>query len=417
MKQLHHSSSRRTQGGGVAIMVGLTLAVLIGFAGLVIDLGHLYVTKTELVSAMDACALAAAQELDGSSDALDRAKIAGSTVGSLNKVNFQGSFVNVSLGDISFSETLDPFTGTATAASARYVQCTTSTAIPLWFMPAFYAGSGIAGNDSSTVGALAAASRVISGQACALPVGLRPKVGESKPNYGYVVGEWVATLYDEDAKPPATPNGEWGWYNLDGTNSATELKKELKGAGYCTAKIDDKVGTPGEKFSVAELWNARFGLYADQKIDELMQEIPPDYTGYSYTIENWPDGKNAFIDFKDKRLSNASYGDSIDTYSEGNNLTKLNMKGKYKDKNMATHGSGGDLSKYGTNKRLVIIPVVNDLEKIEDWACMLMLHPIDAPKGNVYLEFRGNASDPTSPCASFGIPGGTSGPLVSALVR
>ncbi len=55
----------KKQRGGVALIVGLTLPVLIGFSGLVIDLGGLFVAKTELQSALDSCALAAGQELDG----------------------------------------------------------------------------------------------------------------------------------------------------------------------------------------------------------------------------------------------------------------------------------------------------------------------------------------------------------------
>ena len=50
---------RRNQRGAVAIIVGLTLAVLIGFAGLALDLGRLYVNKSELQNAADSCALAA----------------------------------------------------------------------------------------------------------------------------------------------------------------------------------------------------------------------------------------------------------------------------------------------------------------------------------------------------------------------
>ena len=47
------------QRGAVAIIVGLMAAVLVGFIGLAIDGGHLYLTKTELQNAADACALAA----------------------------------------------------------------------------------------------------------------------------------------------------------------------------------------------------------------------------------------------------------------------------------------------------------------------------------------------------------------------
>lgn len=69
--------TKQRERGAVLPMVGLTLAVLLGMAGLVIDLSGLFVAKTELQSAVDSCALSAAQELDGASDALTRATNAG----------------------------------------------------------------------------------------------------------------------------------------------------------------------------------------------------------------------------------------------------------------------------------------------------------------------------------------------------
>jgi len=54
---------------------------------------------------------------------------------------------------------------------------------------------------------------------------------------------------------------------------------------------------------------------------------------------------------------------------------------------------------------------------VVDFACMLMLQPLTIPMSQVNLEFRGNASEPGSPCSTFGIPGGTGGPLVPVLVR
>lgn len=39
---------RKPQSGAVAIIVGVCIAVLVGFAGLALDLGRLYVNKTEL---------------------------------------------------------------------------------------------------------------------------------------------------------------------------------------------------------------------------------------------------------------------------------------------------------------------------------------------------------------------------------
>ena len=59
----HRSRGRREQRGTVAIIVALSALVLFGFAGIAIDVGRLYVNKTELQTAADACALAASAEL------------------------------------------------------------------------------------------------------------------------------------------------------------------------------------------------------------------------------------------------------------------------------------------------------------------------------------------------------------------
>lgn len=55
----------RRQHGAVALIVALCLVLLVGMLGLVMDLGHLYVTKTELQNAADAAALSGAKELNG----------------------------------------------------------------------------------------------------------------------------------------------------------------------------------------------------------------------------------------------------------------------------------------------------------------------------------------------------------------
>lgn len=59
---------KRRQAGAVAIMVGLTLVMLIGFLALVIDLGHLYLAKTGLQNAADAAALSGAERLKGTAE-------------------------------------------------------------------------------------------------------------------------------------------------------------------------------------------------------------------------------------------------------------------------------------------------------------------------------------------------------------
>ena len=80
-------ATRHRQRGAVIVTAALFLLFLLGFMGFALDFGHLFVVKTELQTAMDSCALAAAQELDGQSTALTRATNAGMTAGNLNRVD------------------------------------------------------------------------------------------------------------------------------------------------------------------------------------------------------------------------------------------------------------------------------------------------------------------------------------------
>lgn len=65
------------QRGVVAVMAGLMAVALFAFGGLALDLGHLYIAKSELQNASDAAALAGAKELnnklDGVTAAIDKA--------------------------------------------------------------------------------------------------------------------------------------------------------------------------------------------------------------------------------------------------------------------------------------------------------------------------------------------------------
>ncbi len=64
------------QRGAIAVMAALFVVVLIGFAALALDLGRLYVLRTEMQNAADAAAMAAAAELDARDNAIFDAKAA-----------------------------------------------------------------------------------------------------------------------------------------------------------------------------------------------------------------------------------------------------------------------------------------------------------------------------------------------------
>lgn len=391
--------------------VALTLLLLLGFMGLAIDLGHLFVIRTELQTAMDTCALAAAQEMDGQPDSLERGKNAGITAGNLNAVDMQSATwsgkAQLGVGDIAYLD--QAYLETNTVADVRFVRCAhtqADTATPLISTLSAFTGSPA---YASTMGVSASAIATLapSQSACPIPLALRPKPGGTRPDYGFSPGEWVALL----SKATFT-NGQIGWANLDGSNSAAETTAELN--GRCGTRVGDQLGTPGVQSAVIDNWNARFGIYKNNGGPSVDH---PDFTGVVYTSTNWAQQRNALGDFMQKRQTFTSCGTNITTVAACETNTGLTLNSF---KSLATPGPNGELRQYGTNRRLVAVPVVDDGLKVVDFACMLLLQPIPSPfskNNDVMLEYVGNASVRGSPCTGSGLPGGTTGPLVPALVR
>jgi Flp pilus assembly protein TadG len=401
----------RRQRGAVIVTVALVLFVLLGFMGIALDFGHLFIVKTELQTAMDSCALAAAQELDGNGDAIVRARSAGRTAGNLNRVNMQsanwsgmGQTVDA---DIIFRNS--DYAETTSSAAAKYVQCQhTQTGIAIWLLKAMGAISNnpVAYPATQNVAASAVATRASAQATCPLPLAIKPKPGKTKPDYGFAIGEWVTLLHAQNA----AQGGQIGWANLDGTNSASETEAEMN--GHCGTRVGDTLGTPGVQASIADAWNARFGIYKNNSGPDINH---PDFTGHSYTKKTWSSEQNAYDDFVAKRLAFANCANTGTQVSDCASITGLKLGGGFQT--LATSGPTGEHHDYGVNRRLATVPVVNGGMQVVDYACMLLLHPMPIPMEDVKLEYRGNAGAEDSPCAPSGIPGGTTGPLVPVLVR
>ncbi len=418
---MHHIVNHHRQGGAVIVTVAFVLLFLLGFMGIALDFGHLFVVKTELQTAMDSCALAAAQELDGQSDALTRATSAGMTSGNLNSVNFQsptwssqGKMVG---SDITFRDTA--YLVTTSYAAAKYAQCLhTQPSVKMWLLQAMgaFSGNAAAYPNTQSVGALAVATRASAQSACPVPVALTPKVN-TPPNYGYAIGEWVTLLQ---------AGGGWiGWANLDGSNNAAETTAEMN--GHCGTRVGDTLGTPGTQTTIADTWNYRFGIYKNTGDPSVNH---PDLTGYAYTKTNWPSQQNAydgtpgtdptgtaenFITKRSKFASCDNTGTKLKGANSCESITGLTLNSF---RNLAAPGNAvGGHKDYGASRRIVTVPIIDSAHHVIDFACMLMLQPLSIPMTDVQLEFTGNAGATGSPCTTSGLPGGTAGPLVPVLVR
>lgn len=441
--------ARRPQRGAVAIMFGLMAVVLIAFIGLAIDLGRFFIIKSELQNAMDACALSAASQLKpGANDAnaLVRAvaygKVftnggvddpnTGGTEGNdtaiKNRVNFQGTELDLNLLQITFSSTNGPndtstykVEGEADPNTARFVKCEYAlNSLPVIFMRVRSALPG-----QQTVSAWAVASRDAPVAAC-IPVAVcSSETGTPANNFGYTVGQWITAI---DGSSYAT--GHFGWGSLI-SGDANQIKGELTGSPRCdVSKSNQVIHGEGLMASLSPYWNTRFGLYANgHGLDS--STAPPDHTGYAYSDApggNWPP------------IPPATQG--FNAYSGSNSLSPtvpsfVTATGEYRPYNTETPPAppplavvqppGFPIAQYPTRmtqtehqtlgrnlRRIVAAPVVDcslwapggpkDLP-VKGFACVLMLNPFDesgpptAERRKAKLEYLGVASDADSPCA------------------
>ncbi len=412
------------QRGAVAIMFGLTLVVLIGFAGLAIDLGRFFVIKSELQNAMDACALSAASQLrPGASDtkALERATAYGNVFskGELsdpsvwNRANFQSKELDQSVLEITFaSSNSGPFKTIVLADTntAKYVKCQYPYAnLPIFFMQVLNPLM-----TTQTVSAMAVAKRELPTSSC-LPVVVCAN-GTTSP-YGLTKGQWLTVI----SGPGQNVGGFFGWGILSSPGGANQMKDALSGSYQCDVSVTgQQLYGSGLMSGLTKEWNTRFGLYASATDPD---SAPPDFTGYAYSDEaggNWPPippataGFNAYsgnnslsptipnfetisasLVLADKQYQNSPQPSDFPL----NKYPKLQPPEAQKEK--------GRLYRRITAAPIAQCPVGNGpfTNVVQDWSCLLMLNPFDesgpqtATRRKAKVEFLGLASEANSPCA------------------
>lgn len=422
-----HASPRTAQRGAVAIVVALSLSVIIGFAGLALDLGRLYVNKTELQSAADACALAASRELVCDPAAggicpaqfLLNAETAGISVASRNTKDLQASAVAVAAADVKFHTDIGPNGAYATRGGAsvnsKFVMCTArSNGLVPWLMGAV--GLGAANNVAATAVATLAPSQDFC---LGPPIGVCRKAGGA-PDFGYTVGEWITSIFTDAGPNADLLLGGFKW--VDYTPSAggnDEISKGLVGSGgVCKIKVGQFTDNvqPGAQQGAKDAYNTRFGIYPKPISGYRPTDAPPDRTGYAYpnkdAVPEIAVGTSAYADYRSRQGSFTPF--DSDEYDDSNAVTgKLNTNNK-------TLINAGEHQATGSNRRLVSVPSLDCVTgQIVGAVCVLMLNPMADGAGKLYLEYRGNATSLSSPCAAFGSPGGpgSTGPLVPTLVQ
>ncbi len=158
-------SAARSQKGFVLIVTCIVLAILMAFAGLGIDIGRMYVIKSELQAFADASALNAAMQLDGTEQGVERARTAAAQLatgpnamkwdmGTQPIMDMKASFAKGDALPDPNSWEEKP----ANASDRHFVRVVASASAPLIFLRAFQAlnfstvaAAGVAGKTAEGV--------------------------------------------------------------------------------------------------------------------------------------------------------------------------------------------------------------------------------------------------------------------------
>ncbi|MGH8533243.1 MAG: pilus assembly protein TadG-related protein [Gammaproteobacteria bacterium] len=273
----HGMRSPRRQRGAVMVLVTAGLIAILGMAGLALDLGDSYLSKTRLQNALDASALSGAKTLNGPGGTTANAQ-----ADAIATFNQDPEMVSAGLTPvIQFSATLIPFAPGATEAStppARYIRARVdSFPRDVWFAAVLgITDRAVAGTAvSGPIPLDAEPPNEVCGLAPIMMCGKKEADDTVDRNctdgkcYGYDVGtdaapkETVLKTHSKGAKAEDWEVGPGNFQLLD-------LPCEQGGGGNCVADNlargsacveGDSVPTePGDKVGpVAHGFNTRFG--------------------------------------------------------------------------------------------------------------------------------------------------------------
>jgi Flp pilus assembly protein TadG len=198
--------SHPSERGYVLITMAVIAAALFGAIGLAIDVGHMFVAKTETQAFCDSAALAASLQLDGTSNGIVAAQNA--VANSKNFWNFDTAAITNYTLDFATSAT-GPWSTNPNAAGITYARVRATAPVSLFFIPV------VVSQQSQNVNSLGVGGQIPYGGA--LPQGLGPfsAVGpdptDPTGNFGLIPGgqydiQWPAYNGSRAGCGPGNPD-------------------------------------------------------------------------------------------------------------------------------------------------------------------------------------------------------------------
>jgi len=181
MPRLKVSRVRRERGIAL-IATAASLVVIVGIAGVSVDVGRMYIAKSELMAYTDAASIAGALQLDGTAAGITRAQKAAAGMASGPKAMgwdfaskpVHGATLQFAKGFAATPNAPDPATwdpNPASPADYRFVQVNASANVPLTFMQAFQL---FRSGSSTGLSRVAASSIAAQALVTTFPQGLLP---------------------------------------------------------------------------------------------------------------------------------------------------------------------------------------------------------------------------------------------------
>ena len=302
LNSMPNRQHRHQQHGAVLIVFGLSIAVLIGFLALVIDLGRTYVIRTELQNAADAAALAGAKELNQSLAGVTSAVAKAKAIALQNNFKFSTP-VNLDTLNATISVGSCPDDGSCTMVLASTVTTDALAAGKTFLKIAIQSGGlatffgGFVGSTStSTYGNAVAGYFVLDITpigVCAIDLfkgGIRPSLaGNELTEYGFRRGIAYDLMLLGDVAGSSTPYllnpvDVFGVTCSNSNSSASAAVPYLcSGSSTVAVKVPGSVyGSTGFQASSDKALNSRFDNYQGNTCDPSV--APPDINVKDYTI-------------------------------------------------------------------------------------------------------------------------------------
>jgi len=275
------SGRRKNQGGFSLLLIAAGGSVMIGMLGLAFDLGRMFIVKNELQTFVDASAIAACRQLDGSQLGVQTAHNT-ATAGPLGSTRPNGWNFDVNAIANITDTYATSFTGTydnyATASSNatnnyRFINVTANATLPLYFLPVIPNLPTSQLLQSSAVGGQQAQTTLSGGM---LPFAPDAHNAANTTNFGWTVGQSYTLKWgngsttncggDAGFTPPGTPPSEHGFVDIGEGNSNSNVRTAIEYGGYPNADSSPSSlsagtslgGVPGNRgSSIFDALNAR----------------------------------------------------------------------------------------------------------------------------------------------------------------